>query len=426
MMPRVDLADVILDIMAWHPTFIDGFQQITGSGTRLADLHLSVAAALTAHALNIGLGPVTSPGIPALTRHRLSHVDQNYLRPDTYTTANRPLIEAQADIHLARHWGGGRVAAADGIRFTVPVASVDARPNPKYFGRGRGVTFLNLVNDQRVGTSGIVVSGTPKDSLHLIDLIYRQDGGPHPEVIITDTGSYSDIVFGLLHLLGFDYRPQLADLPDTKLWRTDPTTDYQQLDPIARGIINLTVIARHWPDILRIVGSIHTGTVSAHDIVRMLSRNGKPTRLGEAIASYGRIFKTLHVLAFIDVEPYRRQIKQMRNLQEGRHDLARHVFHGSKGQLRQAYREGMEDQLGALGLVLNCITLWNTTYLDAAITQLQADGHPIDTDDQPRLSPYIRKHINVQGHYTFRPADTSNRRPLRDPNTPDDPDHDQD
>jgi TnpA family transposase len=36
------------------------------------------------------------------------------------------------------------------------------------------------------------------------------------------------------------------------------------------------------------------------------------------------------------------------------------VFHGSKDELYQRYREGMEDQLGALGLVLNCIVLWNT------------------------------------------------------------------
>ncbi len=55
--------------------------------------------------------------------------------------------------------------------------------------------------------------------------------------------------------------------------------------------------------------------------------------------------------------PTGRDIKGIRNLQEGRHDLARHLFHGRKGELRQAYREGMEDQLGALGLVLNCVTL---------------------------------------------------------------------
>jgi hypothetical protein len=34
------------------------------------------------------------------------------------------------------------------MRFVVPVASVNAGPNPRYFGRGRAVTWLNVVNDQ--------------------------------------------------------------------------------------------------------------------------------------------------------------------------------------------------------------------------------------------------------------------------------------
>ena len=125
----------------------------------------------------------------ALTRHRISHVDQNYLRAETYAAANAPLIAAQADIALAQAWGGGLLAAVDGVRFVVPVRSIDARPNPRYFGRRRGVTLFNMVNDQAVGLAGQVVSGTPRDSLHVIDLIYRQDGGRRPEVIISDTGS---------------------------------------------------------------------------------------------------------------------------------------------------------------------------------------------------------------------------------------------
>jgi TnpA family transposase len=94
------------------------------------------------------------------------------------------------------------------------------------------------------------------------------------------------------------------------------------------------------------------------------------------LAHCGRIFKTLHVLGYVDDEAYRRQIKAIRNLQEGRHDLACHAFHGRKGELYQAYREGMEDQLGVLGLVLNCITLWNTVYLDIALDRLRVDGDP--------------------------------------------------
>ena len=96
------------------------------------------------------------------------------------------------------------------------------------------------------------------------------------------------------------------------------------------------------------VASIHTGTVPACDILRVLSRGGSLNGLGEAIATYGRIAKTLHVLALMDDEPYRRESKGMRNLQEGRHSLARHLFHGRRGHRYQANREGMEDQLGSL------------------------------------------------------------------------------
>lgn len=40
----------------------------------------------------------------------------------------------------------------------------------------------------------------------------------------------------------------------------------------------------------------------------------------------------------------------------------------------------MEDQLGALGLVLNGVVLWNTVYMNAALDQLRANAHP-DSDD---------------------------------------------
>jgi TnpA family transposase len=421
MLPHVDVGELILEVMSWEPAFVEAFTAASGGEARLSDLHVTIAAALTAHALNVGYTPVISTGVAALTRGRISHVDQNYLRAETYATANGPLIVAQTEIGLAQAWGGGLVAAVDGIRFVVPVRSVDARPNPKYFGRRRGATWLNLLNDQSVGLAGMVVSGTPRDSLHLVDLIYRQEAGRRPEVIVGDTGSYSDMVFALLRLLGFDYRPQLADLPDAKLWRIDLAAHYGALDDAARGRIDLDRVRLNWGDICRLVASVHTGAVSAHDVIRMLAPGGKATQLGDALAHYGRIFKTIHVLAYVDDEAYRRQIKGVRNLQEGRHSLARHVFHGGKGELRQHYHEGMEDQLGALGLVLNCITLWNTVYLDAALARLRASGYPVRDEDVARLSAYVRRHLNVHGHYSFQlPELAAGRRALRDPEGPED------
>ena len=91
---------------------------------------------------------------------------QNYLRSDTLAAANARLIGAQAGVPTAQAWGGGLVASVDGLRFVVPVRTLDAGPNPHYFGQGRGVTWLNAINDQVSGIGADVVTGTMRDSLH--------------------------------------------------------------------------------------------------------------------------------------------------------------------------------------------------------------------------------------------------------------------
>jgi len=413
-LPRIDLSQLVLEAMTWEPEFVAAFESWSTGDARLEGLDVSVAACLAAQAMNIGYGPVVNKTDPALRRDRLSHVAQTYMNAENMARANRPLIERQATIDFAHVIGGGQVAAVDGMRFVVPVKSIYARPNRRYFDRRKGVTWLNMINDHAMGLGARVVSGTVRDSLHVIDVIHNQDGGQRPDIIVTDTASYSDLVFGLLQLLDYSYRPELADMPDQKMWSTTrPPAAYGPLSTAARGRISTRKIEQHWPDILRVVGSIHTGAVRAYDIVRMLQRDGRPTALGEAIASYGRIFKSLHMLDYLDDETYRREIKTVRNLQEGRHALAQRIFHGKKGELHQRYHEGMEDQLGALGLVVNCVVLWNTFYIDLAIKELRQEGHNIRDEDAARLSPYVRAHVNVHGTYSFaRPATSTQPRRL--------------
>jgi TnpA family transposase len=110
--------------------------------SRLEDLPTSIAACLAAHSMNVGYRPITKKGIPALERSRLSHVFQNYVRPETLAAANAPLVARQADLPLTQAWGGGLVAAVDGMRFVVPVPAAFARPNRKYFGSKRGLAAL--------------------------------------------------------------------------------------------------------------------------------------------------------------------------------------------------------------------------------------------------------------------------------------------
>jgi hypothetical protein len=216
MLPRVDLPEVILEVMSWEPGIPAAFTAVSGGRARLEDLDTSIAACLAAHAMNVGYRPIAKKGVPALESSRLSHVFQNYFRPETIGPANTPMVARQAGIALAQAWGGGMVAAVDGMRFVVPVPALFARPNRKFFGPKRGMTWLNAINDQGMGRGAKVVSGTVRDSLHMVDVIFGLDGGELPEIVVSDTHSYSDLIFGILQLLGISYRPALADLPDQK------------------------------------------------------------------------------------------------------------------------------------------------------------------------------------------------------------------
>ncbi|MFF5661665.1 Tn3 family transposase [Streptomyces griseofuscus] len=121
-----------------------------------------------------------------------------------------------------------------------------------------------------------------------------------------------------------------------------------------------------------------------------------------------------------DEPGYRRQTKSQANLQEGRHSLARKIFHGRSGQLYQRYQDGMEDQIGALGLVLNALVQFNTRYMDAAVNQLRADGFDVRDEDVARLSPFVRHHVNMLGRYSFQLPDLpGGLRPRRDPDATD-------
>ena len=411
-MPRVDLPEILLEIAA-RTGCMDAFTHLTERTARAADLTTSLCAVLMAEACNTGPEPLVQQDTAALKRDRLLWVDQNYVRDDTLIACNAVLVAAQNRIALARTWGGGDVASADGMRFVVPVRTIHAGPNPKYFNRGRGVTWYNLLSDQGTGLNAITVPGTLRDSLILLAVVLEQQTELQPTQIMTDTGAYSDVVFGLFRLLGYRFSPRLADIGGTRFWRIDAEADYGDLNALARQRVSLERVTPHWDDVLRLVGSLKLGLVPAMGIMRTLQVDERPTRLAQAIAEIGRIDKTIHTLNFIDDEARRRDTLLQLNLGEGRHSLAREVFHGKRGELFQRYREGQEDQLSALGLVVNMIVLWNTLYMDAVLAQLRSEGFLVRPEDEGRLSPFGHEHINMLGRYSFSVPEAVARGELR-------------
>jgi TnpA family transposase len=153
--------------------------------------------------------------------------------------------------------------------------------------------------------------------------------------------AHSDVVCGLFRLLGYRFRPRLADVGSTRCWRLDARqADYGLLNPISAHHLSLQKITPHWDDMLRMAGSLKLGRASAAGILRTLRVGERPTGLA---AGHRRVRTYRQDVAHSDL--YRRRsepwgtLTQL-NRDERHHGVARAVFHGKRGELRQHYREG--------------------------------------------------------------------------------------
>ena len=111
----------------------------------------------------------------------------------------------------------------------------------------------------------------------LVALVLEQETELEPTEIMTDTGAYTDVIFGIFWLLGYQFSPRLA-------------------------------------------GSLKLGLVQAGGLMITLQTHDRPTPLARALEELGRIIKTLYMLRYIDDEAYRRRILTQLNRGEGRHE----------------------------------------------------------------------------------------------------------
>jgi TnpA family transposase len=79
----------------------------------------------------------------------------------------------------------------------------------------------------------------------LLSLLLGQQTNLQPKEIMTDMGAYSDVMFALFWVLGFQFSPRISDVGGARFWRIDPTADYDALNGLARRKINLGLIAEH-------------------------------------------------------------------------------------------------------------------------------------------------------------------------------------
>jgi len=187
-----------------------------------------------------------------------------------------------------------------------------------------------------------VITGTQPDAPYILEGLLDPQTSVRPREIVTDTAGYTDVIFGLFRILGYQYSPRLADAGAATFWRLNPT-DYGPLNSLARHQIDRALVEQHYDDLLRVAGSLLQRHTTASQLVHALrSRTRHLASLAKAFQHVGRAAKTIHLLDYCNDQPFRRRILTQLNRGESRHVLARDVCHGHRGELRQRYRQGQE------------------------------------------------------------------------------------
>jgi TnpA family transposase len=152
-------------------------------------------------------------------------------------------------------WGGGVMSSSDGQRFPVPVKSQKATPLPRYFGYGKGLTFMSWTSDQYSQYASKAVPSIAREATYVLDAILDNETELEIMEHTTDTTGYTELVYAFFDLLGMRFSPRIRDLGDQQIYRMDRSISYPHLDPILKQTINQERILEHWDDFLRVAGS---------------------------------------------------------------------------------------------------------------------------------------------------------------------------
>ena len=402
LLPPIALADLLNDIDLWtgcfrHLTHLTSGEPLTGERKQM------LLAAIMGLGLNHGLGKMASA--TPFSYRQLAWVADWHIREETLAKAQAELDNFVLRHPFARHWGDGSRSSSDGMRVRVPVKAANAERNARFFGTDRGASFYTHTADIRLPFAQKVISTNDREALHVIDALCSHETDLQIQEHFVDTGGYTTHVFALCAALGFRFAPRIRDVLDQRLFTVGPPeADYGPFSALLRGRINTRLVRETWDDMLRVAASSRHGTVSAALLMRKLAAYPRQNQIARALNEIGQLEKTIFILEYLGDPSLRKRVQRGLNRSEAVNSIARALFSGQRGELRDRLFQDQVHRASCLHLLISAIGAWTTPYLASAVEQLRTEGEEIPDEYLTHLSPLVWEQVNLLGQYTFDPA----------------------
>jgi TnpA family transposase len=401
-LPHIRITDLLLEVDA-ALEFTDAFTHLR-TGVPCGD-RIGLLNVLLAEGLNLGLRKMAE----ASNTHdywQLSRLARWHVESAAIDQALANVVAAQGALPMARVWGMGTTASADGqfypaARQGEAMNTVNAR-----YGNDPGIKAYTHVNDRFAPFASRTIPATVSEAPYLLDGLTMNEAGRRIEEQYADTGGFTDHLFGISAMLGYRLVLRIRDLPSKRLYVFDPAATPSELRPLVGGKARDALIVSNWPDLFRCAATMRAGQVAPSRILRKLAAYPRQNDLAAALREVGRTERTLFIIEWILDAGMQRRTQVGLNKGEAHHALKNALRIGRQGEIRDRTTEGQHYRIAGLNLLTAIIVYWNTLHLGHAVEARRREG--LDTPDHllAHISPLGWAHILLTGEYLW-PKDTA-------------------
>jgi TnpA family transposase len=361
-------------------------------------------AAILGQGCNIGISKMANVS-KGISEDILEHLINWHFNLDNIHAANNKLLALIEQLSLSTLYQKDPAhlhTSSDGRKVGVAVESLNANYSFKYFGSGIGSAVYSFIDERNRLFYSTVLSSSEREAAYVIDGLLH-NLAIKSTIHSTDTHGYSEVVFGVMHVLGIFFAPRIKNLKHSTLYSFEPKKTYEAkgYKILPERYIDTQLIETHWDAILRLMTTIQLKETPASQIFKRLSSYSRQHPLYCALKEFGRIIKSLFILRYIDEVELRQAIEKQLNRVELANKFSKAILFGNNQEIQHSSKEEQELVVSCQRFIQNAIVLWNELYLSQ---QLASQGEP----ERDRIlniikngSTMVWQHVNLQGEYDF-------------------------
>lgn len=405
--PKSDYVSVIdvLHSINQETGFLEAFQHYSQS--KKERNHSLLLASILGYGCNINISKIgkISKGI---NENQLDNTKVWYFSEENTKEANDRVVAFMNKLEIVKELRKQKEinhTSSDGQKFNLNAStqSVNAGYSFKYFGMAKGVSVYTFIDESHQLFHSQVINVSERESGYVIDGLMHNDV-IKSDIHSTDTHGYSEVIFGLTHLLGFSFAPRIKNFKEQQLYSFSAPKEYHALGYklLPKHRIKEQLIRENWDDILRFIVTIKSRKTTTSQLLKRLTSYSRQHKLYRAIKEFGKIIKTDFLLTYIDNVELRQRIEKQLNKVEASNKFSKAVFFGNNAEFQVSIVEEQNIANNSKRLIQNSIILWNYLYMSKKIQQATSQKEKDEIIQAIKNSSIVHwSHINFYGEYDF-------------------------